>query len=390
MKYTMDVAYKSLNKKGEELCGDKVAIARTQNSTICVLCDGLGSGVKANILATLSSKILVTMLKEGATIAQAVETLAGTLPVCAVRKVAYATFSVLQITDEGEAYLVEFDNPFCIVVRAGKQLQLPCVYKEYAGKGAYESRFRVQSGDSMTLVSDGVIYAGVGETLNFGWTWEAVCEWLTATARAGMSAMRLASMLSEAVNELYMGKCGDDSTVLTVTVKEERMVNLLAGPPRQMATDAVMVKEFMAAKGKHIVCGGSSANMVGRCINRAVHTCLDYDDPDIPPTGTIEGIDLVTEGVLTMTRAVELLHAAVETKGSTLPFKRMDAENGAAQLARLLLEECTHLRLFVGTAINPAHQSPSVSDNLSIKFKLIDELQQQLERLGKKVEKMYY
>ena len=131
----IDIAWKSLNKYGEELCGDKVEIVHAQDSDILVLSDGLGSGVKANILATLTSQIIVTMLREGATMQEAVETIAGTLPVCSVRKVAYSTFSVLQITDDGEAYLVEFDNPFCLYVREGRLVQLPCEYREFAGKG---------------------------------------------------------------------------------------------------------------------------------------------------------------------------------------------------------------------------------------------------------------
>lgn len=390
MKYTMDVAFKSLNKKGEELCGDKVAIARTENSTICVLCDGLGSGVKANILATLSSQILVTMLREGATIEQAVETLAGTLPVCSVRKVAYATFSVLQITDEGEAYLVEFDNPFCVFVRGGELVQLPCVYKEYAGKGVYESRFNVMPDDSLTIVSDGVIYAGVGATLNFGWTWESLCEWLVRTVKKGMSAVRLATMLSQAVSDLYMGECGDDSTVLTVMVKPRLQVNLLASPPKDKDADMNMVRDFMKSSGKKVVCGGSSANMVARCLNRPVYTTLTYSDPGIPPTGIIQGVDLVTEGVLTMTRAVELLREVIDEKGDTDDIKRMDEDNGAALLAKLLLENCTHLKLLVGTAINPAHQNPNLPTDLSIKLKLIDQLETEMKKLGKTVEKRYY
>lgn len=390
MKYTMDVAYKSLNKKGEELCGDKVAIARTENSTICVLCDGLGSGVKANILATLSSQILVTMLKEGATIEQAVETLAGTLPVCSVRKMAYATFSVLQISDEGEAYLVEFDNPFCVFVRNGELVQLPCVYKEYAGKGVYESRFTVMPDDSLTIVSDGVIYAGVGATLNFGWTWESLCEWLVRTVKKGMSAVRLATMLSQAVSDLYMGECGDDSTVMTVMVKPRLQVNLLASPPKEKEQDMTMVRDFMKSSGKKVVCGGSSANMVARCLHRPVYTTLTYSDPSIPPTGIIDGIDLVTEGVLTMSRAVEILRDVIDEKADADDIKRLDEDNGAAQLTKLLLENCTHLKLLVGTAINPAHQNPNLPTDLSIKLKLIDQLEEEMKKLGKTVEKSYY
>ena len=124
MKMHIDAAYRSLNKYGEELCGDKVQIIRREDSTIAVLADGLGSGVKANILSTLTSTILATMLNEGATVTEAVETLASTLPVCNIRKLAYSTFSVAQIFDDGQVELVEFDNPPCMFVRNGKLVDL--------------------------------------------------------------------------------------------------------------------------------------------------------------------------------------------------------------------------------------------------------------------------
>lgn len=147
---------------------------RTADSTIAVLADGLGSGVKANILATLTSTICATMVREGASVADVVSTIVNTLPVCSVRKVAYATFSILEIKDSGEGYLAEFDNPFCIYIRDGQRMEFKCEYNEYSGKGVYETRFQALPGDVITIVSDGVIYAGVGESLNFGWTWEHV------------------------------------------------------------------------------------------------------------------------------------------------------------------------------------------------------------------------
>ena len=120
----VDISYKSLNKHNEELCGDKVEVLKTADSDILILADGMGSGVKANILATLTSKILGTMLINGASIDACVETIVKTLPVCKIRQVAYSTFSILQIFHDGEAYLVEFDNPSCICLRDGAVLKL--------------------------------------------------------------------------------------------------------------------------------------------------------------------------------------------------------------------------------------------------------------------------
>lgn len=390
MSVHIDVAWKSLNKKGEELCGDKVVTVRTADSTIAVLADGLGSGVKANILATLTSTICATMVREGASVADVVSTIVNTLPVCSVRKVAYATFSILEIKDSGEGYLAEFDNPFCIYIRDGQRMDFKCEYNEYSGKGVYETRFQALPGDIITIVSDGVIYAGVGESLNFGWTWDHVVKWLLNATALDMSAPRLAAALSDTVNDLYMKKPGDDSTVLVAEVTPHRVVNMLAGPPKEKADDERMVRDYMRSQGKKVICGGTSANIVARVLNRKIRTSLTYSDPSIPPIGFIEGVDLVTEGVLTLTRTLDILQEYCEKDADSYYFHRIDEENGAAMLARLLLEDCTHLKLFIGTAINPAHQNPNLPADLSIKLKLIDRLAELMVRLGKRVDQTFY
>uniref|UniRef100_UPI003FEE5BA3 SpoIIE family protein phosphatase n=1 Tax=Candidatus Fimivicinus sp. TaxID=3056640 RepID=UPI003FEE5BA3 len=333
MSVHIDVAWKSLNKKGEELCGDKVVTVRTADSTIAVLADGLGSGVKANILATLTSTICATMVREGASVADVVSTIVNTLPVCSVRKVAYATFSILEIKDSGEGYLAEFDNPFCIYIRDGQRMDFKCEYNEYSGKGVYETRFQALPGDVITIVSDGVIYAGVGESLNFGWTWEHVVKWLLNATALDMSAPRLAAALSDTVNDLYMKKPGDDSTVLVAEVTPHRVVNMLAGPPKEKADDERMVRDYMRSQGKKVICGGTSANIVARVLNRKIRTSLTYSDPSIPPIGFIEGVDLVTEGVLTLTRTLDILQEYCEKDADSYYFHRIDEENGAAMLA---------------------------------------------------------
>ena len=114
MKLFVDAAWDSLHHYGEELCGDKVEIVRTEEYFLMVLADGLGSGVKANILATLTSKIIATMLSDGATLDEAVETMASTLPVCSERGIAYSTFTIIKVERNGNIYLAEFDNPSAV------------------------------------------------------------------------------------------------------------------------------------------------------------------------------------------------------------------------------------------------------------------------------------
>lgn len=391
MNIHIDTSYKSLNKAGEELCGDKVEIIRTDDSIIMVLADGLGSGVKANILATLTSKIIATMLKEGARIDEAVETIASTLPICSVRKIAYSTFSILQVFHNGEAYLAEFDNPSCVFIRNGQLMSLPSESREIAGKMITESRFSIAIDDVFTFMSDGVTHAGIGAILNLGWQWENVAEHLLKAVKTEHTAARIAASLSQVCDHLYMGSPGDDTTVAVAKITRSKVVNLLTGPPINKEDDERFVRDFMREQGKRIVCGGTSANIVSRVLNRQIQTTLDYpDDVSIPPIAKIDGIDLVTEGVLTLSKAVEILRGYTSNNVDEDYFKKLDSDNGAAMLAKMLLEECTCLNLFIGRSINPAHQNPNLPMDLSIKLRIIGELSELISNLGKKVECTYY
>ena len=185
----------------------------------------------------LEAVILGTMFLEGASIEACVETIAKTLPVCKVREVAYATFSILQIFHNGEAYLVEFDNPKCVFVRDGKIVDYPYEERVIEDKTIREYRFQVELKDCFVLMSDGVIYAGVGELLNFGWTWESMAEYTLKCTKETLSASRLAAMLSQACDDLYGQKPGDDTTVAVARVIERRILNIFTGPPTHKEDD---------------------------------------------------------------------------------------------------------------------------------------------------------
>lgn len=391
MSVSIDVAFKSLNKYREELCGDKVEIVKTDDSDIVILADGMGSGVKANILSTLTSKILATMLGEGATIESCVDTIAKTLPICQQRKVAYATFSILQIFHNGDAYLVEYDNPACVFIRDKKIMKYPFETREIEGKQVHEYRFQVQKNDCFVLMSDGVIYAGAGEILDLqGWTWESMAEYTLKCTKETLSASRLASLLSQACDDLYIQKPGDDTTVAVARVIERRVVNLLTGPPKDKEDDERMMHEFMQTEGKKIVSGGTSANIAARILNREIVTTIDDTDPDVPPMATIEGLDLVTEGVLTLGKTLKLLRRYANDEFDAEFFDELDANNGASKLAKLLIEECSELNLFVGTAMNKAHRNSDLTFDISMRMNLIKQLKETVEKIGKKVTLKYY
>ncbi|MGC6176319.1 SpoIIE family protein phosphatase [Lacrimispora sp. 38-1] len=393
MGVTVDVAYKSLNKFNEVLCGDKVELLHTEDSNIMILADGMGSGVKANILATMTSKILGTMFLNGATLEECVETIVETLPVCQVRQVAYSTFSILQVFHNGDAYLVEFDNPGCIFIRDGSLVPIPHSMRVIRDKKINEYRFRVKKGDALILLSDGTIHAGVGQLLNFGWLWEDVAAYAVKQYRLTISAVRLANSLCRACDELYQYRPGDDTTVAVMRVIDSKPVHLMTGPPKDPEDDVCMVKDFLSGDDttKRIVCGGTSANIVSRTMDKKLTVSLDYYDPDLPPVAYIDGIELVTEGVLTLNRVLKLLKRYVKNESVTEEFfLELDKPNGASMVAKMIIEDCTELKLYVGKAINSAYQNPGLPFDLGIRQNLVEQLKHAVEEMGKTVTVAYY
>lgn len=390
LELSIDVSYKSLNKHHEELCGDKVEILKTETSNIIILADGMGSGVKANILATLTSKILGTMFLNGASLDECVETIVKTLPVCKVRQIAYSTFSILQIFHTGEAYLVEFDNPSCVFVRNDKIMNIPYQERVIHGKKIKEYRFKVDVNDCFILMSDGVIHAGVGQALNFGWTWNDMAKYSLEATRTTLSASRLAAILIKACDDLYMQYPGDDTTVAVARIVQTKTVNLFTGPPRSKENDVAVVEKLMSGDAKRVVCGGTSANIVSRVLNRKIITSLSYTDPNIPPTAHIDGLDLVTEGVLTLSRTLSLLKKYLEENVDEEFFSELDKDNGGSQVAKLIIEECNVLHMYVGKAINEAHQNPGLPFDLSIRMHLVEQIKETVQKMGKIVTITYY
>jgi len=393
MEIKVDMAYKSLNKNEEELCGDKVEILHTENSHILILADGMGSGVKANILATMTSKILGTMFLRGIPLEECVETIAETLPVCRVRQMAYATFSILQVYDDGTAYLVEFDNPGCIFIRDGEIMKIPEQFRMIDNRRINEYHFKVKLGDAFVLISDGAINAGVGELLNFGWNWDSVAKYAQREYKKTISAMHLAAAISQACDDLYQYRPGDDTTVAVLRIGEKKLVNLMTGPARCQENDEGMVTDFMADENAvKVVCGGTSANIVARVLEKEIDVAFTGEiDPNIPPIAGIEGIDLVTEGVVTMNRVIKLLEQYTrDDEIDEAFFIELDKPNGASMLAKLLIEQCTDLHLFVGKAVNAAYQNTELPFQLGVRQKLVDQIEDVLKRLGKGVSVRYY
>jgi len=378
MKLYYEWGTKQLHKHGEELCGDNIAISRHADSVTLALSDGLGSGVKANILATLTTQIAMRLLEENLPLGEVVQTLSETLPVCAVRKVAYSTFAIAQFFSHGVARVVEFDSPPPVLLR-GRRVQ-PVSYEERRidGKTIHEAVLELQEGDWVVFVSDGVLNAGIGGVYPLGWGWEQTAQFLEKHAHRDLSAEDLAARVAEAVAGLYAERPGDDVSIAVFKVRHKRVASVLTGPPSRRGEDAQWVERFTRRLGQRVVCGGTTAKIVARHMGQPLEVDLATITADVPPIARLAGVDLVTEGILTLTRLRDLLRA-----GTDRAAVRFQAD-GASSLLRLLLD-VDHIHFLVGQAVNPAHQNPELPHQIGIRVGVVREIVEELRRMGKEV-----
>ncbi len=384
-----DIGYKSINHYGEQLCGDHVDIAQQEDgSTVLVLADGLGSGVKASILSTLTSKIISTMLAAEIPLEECVSTIAATLPICSVRGVAYSTFTIIHIIGNETAELIQYDNPHVIMFRDNKAHDYPKSEMNIDGKKLYKSVIKLCEGDIFVAMSDGCPHAGIGLAYNFGWQREDIIDYLEPLTVSGFTAKTLATILVDECFKLYGEKPGDDATACVVRIRKRSPVNILFGPPSNRDDANRMMSLFFSKEGKHIVCGGTTSSIAAKFLHKPIKPSLNFESADIPPTAEIEGVDLVTEGVITMNKVVEYAkdYLSGNESYSHWGFKR----DGASLICRLLFEEATDINFYVGRAVNPAHQNPELPINFNIKMNLVEELSKYLKEMGKQIKVSYF
>lgn len=384
-----DIGYKSINHYGEQLCGDHIDIVEPDdNSTVIVLSDGLGSGVKASILSTLTSKIISTMLAEGLPIEECVSTIAATLPVCSVRGVAYSTFTIIHLKNNLSAEIIQYDNPQVVIIRDNVNYDYPKTEMNIDGKKILKSVISLRENDIFVAMSDGCPHAGIGTAYNFGWKREDIIDYIETLAPAGYTAKTLSTMLIDECNRLYGNMPGDDATACIVRIRKREPMNMLFGPPSNRDDADRMMSLFFSKEGKHIICGGTTSSIAAKYLNKPLKPTLSFERADVPPIATIEGVDLVTEGVITVNKVLEYARDYLDKNEyyEHWSFKK----DGASLISRLLFEEATDINFYVGRAVNPAHQNPDLPINFNIKMNLVQELSQCLKQMGKRIKVSYF
>lgn len=387
MENFIDINYKSINKYTEELCGDKVEYIYDDDGCIIVISDGLGSGVKANILATMTTKIAVTMLKNGASIDDTIETVINTLPECKVRRLAYSTFTIIKIDNNNNAYIAEYDNPPYFYYSHKRIIPVEKKERIIGNKKIYESNIKLEEGDTICVVSDGAIHAGIGQMLNLGWSWNEVSEYLKDLANVNKSAQLINGNFIGVCNNLYNNEPGDDTTILTVKLRRPEVIDVFIGPPADKSLDKLLAEIMKSSDSMKVICGGTTALIAERELGSELNVDMDSMRDDIPPMAYMEGFDLVTEGVLTLGKTLENIKKLNNSSYENLI--ECNDYDGCSLLTRMLTDIGTHINFYVGRAVNPAHQNPNFPMGYNIKQNIIDSLLDELKKAGKKVNIMY-
>ena len=376
----LESGWASLNKHDEKLCGDFFRSFENNGKKVFVLSDGLGSGVKANILSTLTATILGTMLSRGIPLDECISTVATTLPVCRQRKLAYSTFTVLQI-EHRMAYLVQYCNPPVILLRQGRNVNYPHEIHFIGEKEILESHIPIATGDILILTSDGVANAGVGKLAPNGWQREELIAFLERLDTATLSASHIAAQIVDCCRTLSEESLDDDASVLVVKLRERSVVNILAGPPENREDDNRVLKLFFAKAGLRVICGGTTAQAVSKFQGKPLTVIEESDTPEIPAMYRMENVDYVTEGVVTLKKVLELCRRHLTDPLGLLELRRK--KDAASVLALVLIEMATDVNIYFGMAANEAHEGTEF--DFQVKLSLIRQLEECLRQMDKNV-----
>lgn len=370
----------SINKHDETLCGDSYSIKKNGNELVAVLSDGLGSGVKANILSTLTANMLSTMMLNRLPVDECIETVATTLPMCRERKLAYSTFT-LACFSGSTVRLVQYDNPEAILLRDGKSVNYDTNIHFIGEKKICESNIELMENDMLVLMTDGITNAGIGKLSPNGWARKDIIEFLERWYTPDISPQNMAARLVEAGNVLCMDSNDDDMTVLVFKVRARKAVNVMIGPPLNPKDDARVLKLFFAKEGSHICCGGSTAHMISRYLSRPIVPVENSGTDKVPAIAKIEGMDLVTEGIITLQQVADTAERYVSDNRLSISIN--NANDGVALLCSYLFEQATDINFFFGRAENSANDDLDIG--MDAKAIVINRLISSLKEMGKNV-----
>lgn len=373
-------------KNGQFISGDVFLSEKIkqEDRIVSVLSDGLGSGVKASVLATMTATMALKFMASTMDIFKAAEIIMDTLPICSVRKISYSTFTIVDVASTGETRIVEHGNPPFLLIRPKGEVDIqktefhPKRWKDRVIQG---SAFNVQREDRIVFFSDGITQAGTGEFRTpCGWGLENVSEFVREqiSGSPSISARKLSRILVAKAEEIDGFTAKDDITCGVIYFRTPRQLLVLTGPPFSRSHDQRLATMAETTPGRKVICGGTTANIIARMLHRTVLDDMEQPhDPKVPPFARMEGFELVTEGALTLYEVLHLLEEdlAPEDMSSSADNKR---PNAAVQLVALLLNSDI-VKFAVGTSVNEAHQDPSFPVQIDLRRNIVKRIVRVLE-----------
>ena len=379
----IDIGCSQKKKYNQNAYGDYFVSKRYKDSNrvIGILSDGLGSGIKANILASMTATMLLKFIEAQADIQDACETIMNSLPVCKIRKISYSTFSAIDCDENGNVQIVEEGNPEFLWIRNGAVLNPE--YKEitsktFSNRHMHVYNLKVEKDDRIIFCSDGVTQAALGtKELKLGVRREGLIEIVLnkLSEKPFISSDELAKYIVRQIEIIEPDhKLKDDTSVACFYFREPRKSLIFTGPPYDMEQDAMYAKSFYSFNGKKAIAGGTTANLIARELKLEITTDRSINIGKLPNISYMKGIDLVTEGILTLTKTAEYLENGIKQ------------EDAAAKLMRFLLDTDV-IKFMVGAKINQAHYDPNLPIEIEIRKNIIKKIASLLEdKYTKKVE----
>jgi hypothetical protein len=374
----IDVDFWQQAKHGQAVCGDVFLSRRLKEERriISVLSDGLGSGVKARVLSSLTATMALRYTAAFEDVRRSAKTIMDTLPICRERRISYSTFTIVDLREDGHTRVIEHGNPPLILLRQGEVCPLDRIQftlEEWKDRVISYAEFQARRGDRVVFYSDGVNQSGMGRKgFPLGWgnphVEEFVCRQIAEHPE--ISAGELAQTLAQVAitNDSQVPK--DDITCGAIYCRRPRQLLIISGPPFDRARDPELAELIQLFPGKKVICGGTTANIVSRLLDRPVRMVLSRLDPEVPPASEMAGVDLVTEGTLTLARVAEMLDQ--NRRGET------DRPNPARDLMSLMLSSDI-VQFVIGTRINEAHQDPNVPVELDLRRNIVRKIAGLLE-----------
>ncbi len=379
------------NYEGERICGDVFLKGRVkeENLIVLVLSDGMGHGIKASVLATLTATMALNFTREHKEPEKTAEIIMKTLPECSDRKMNYSTFTIIEVNYNGKTQILEYDNPPCFVIRHNNVLELDRKIivlegEHNAGKKLRLATFQAQKNDRLLFSTDGITQSGLGTPqFPFGWGNDNLKRFAIDTTKKNpqISARDLATHVINAAyrNDGFQSK--DDSSCGIIYFRQPRELLICTGPPYEKGRDTEMADIVNTFDGKKIIMGATTGDIVARELKIKITSGQEFTDPDLPPLSFMEGIDLYTEGILTLNKVEQIL--------GRYNSKYQPGKGPADQVIKYILES-DEIRFLVGTTINPAHQDPRSSMDLEIRRTVIKRIAMLLEEKFLKKIKINY